>query len=479
VNTHKNGNDLRAMSYEAKQLFSLTLQSGELHANDILRLIPGRRLVVAGIWQGKTVVAKLFLDKRHAKRHADAELAGIKLLQERNIPSPKFYGESQSEDGCVHALIFEWLEADIDFARAWHQVSIRDALLPLLKALVIEVATQHVFGLTQRDLHLNNFLFANSSIWTLDAAQIESHGGRLPKKQSMDNLALLFSQLGADSENYQEILFKHYVNARGWAWKQEDLRELYFMTDLWGKERWKNYERKIFRNSTHFISKANWASESVCDREFYKNELMGFINNPEYVFSRTDVQVLKKGRSSTVIRVSMDGHDYVIKRYNIKNWWHWMRRCLRTTRAKKCWRIAQKLRLFGIHTARPVAYIENNIAGVRGKSYFVTEYVTGSNVNDYLQQNQADNLKQNSMVTKVCSLLSSLKKMAITHGDLKMTNLLVSQESEPVLIDLDGACEHRSVTILQRTSKKEWQRFLRNFDGAPSLRNKFTMGRVD
>lgn len=432
----------------------------DINVEKILRIIPGRRKVVLGTWHNKRIVAKLFFDKRRARRHFENELAGLKLLQQRNIPTPKLYHQGKCDDQQTYVMIFEYLHADIDLSQAWQQHAIRDELMPLLKMLVLEIATQHVFGLEQRDLHLNNFVIANNAVYTLDGAQIEYYGDILPKKDSMQNLALLFSQLGVDARPYQEELLKYYVQARGWILKPYDVPELFSMIDWWGKERWKKYEKKIFRTSTHFQASAAWRSEMVCGRAYMQPEVLAFLKQPESVFKRKDIVMLKNGRSSTVIRVKLDDRELVIKRYNIKHAWHWLRRCFRTTRAKKCWRIAQKLNLFGIQTASPVAYIENRFLGLRGKSYFVTEYVAGSNIKEYLQQNS---IKQNKIMDIVNSIIINLKKIAITHGDLKASNIVVTPEESVLLIDLDGAREHDNASTLEQVSQKEWQRFLRNF----------------
>ena len=60
-----------------------------------------------------------------------------------------------------------------------------------------------------------------------------------------------------------------------------------------------------------------------------------------------------------------------------------------------------------------------------------------------------------------------------SHGDLKITNILIDKQELPTFIDLDGAAEHTSWSGLWKGFKKDRRRFLRNFDSNPTLREKF------
>ena len=174
-----------------------------------------------------------------------------------------------------------------------------------------------------------------------------------------------------------------------------------------------------------------------------------------------------------MVRVTLDDHDLVVKRYNMKNIWHRLRRCLRTTRAYTAWRLAQKSRLFGVRTNKPVAYLEKICLGLTGKSYYVTEYVSGENAGDYINKHLHEDEKISLLVQRTASLLKNLAKLEISHGDLKITNILIDQHEQPVLIDFDGALEHESLTSLETAWRKEIKRFMQNFADQPKIREKF------
>src|SRR5205085_10128281 len=129
----------------------------------------------------------------------------------------------------IHVLLFERLFEAENLDEIWRKRKNTAELLPLLQAMTIELATHHVFGIVQHDLHLKNFLVIDRKIYTLDGAQIESFPYLLPKTPSMKNFALFLSQLGTGMQEQQKALFKHYAKARGWLVKEEDIKELFLM----------------------------------------------------------------------------------------------------------------------------------------------------------------------------------------------------------------------------------------------------------
>ena len=77
------------------------------------------------------------------------------------------------------------------------------------------------------------------------------------------------------------------------------------------------------------------------------------------------------------------------------------------------------------------------------------------------------------MDVRVCGLLRSLLSLRMSHGDLKMTNILLDKHYQPILIDLDGMQEHTHGKTLRKSWRKELHRFLRNFDVGSEIRESF------
>lgn len=466
--------DLHAAKFGFDAPFNLNLADDQVFsAEKVIRMIPKKRIVAFGLWQGKSVVAKLFFNPRHVRRHIQKELIGVKTLRENKIPTPPLCYNGYSADKRIYVLMFLRIHEAQNLEEIWRNKESIDALLPLLRAVTVELATQHVLGVLQQDMHLKNFLATEKTIFSLDGGKIKHFSYLLPKIPSMNNLALFLSQLGVGTEKYQEKLFRYYAKSRGWLLKKEDKIELFLSIKKWNELRWQRYKKKIFRNSSDFASIQDRRTNAMYDRRYAGLEFFAFLNNPDAVFNHSTAKILKAGRSSTVIKVILDRHELVIKRYNIKSLWHFLRRCLRPTRAAKCWRLAHKFNLFGVATAKPIAFIEKICLGLRGKSYFVMEYVSDKHAGEYFAQHPTQDEKASEMVTRITALLKNLAKLNITQGDLKVTNFLINHHEQPVLIDLDGAAEHVSLSSLRGAWRREIKRFLKNFRDQPSICEKF------
>lgn len=461
--------DLYHADYQFQTPFIVDLEQGEFFAERIVRLIPKKRMVAFGIWRGIPAVAKIFYDRKHARRHAETDARGVRLLEENKIPTPLLHYHGPATDKGIEVLIFARVQNAKSLLQLWRERESDAEVMPVLEQAMIELAIQHVLGVQQKDLHLGNFLVSGKSIYTLDGGQIDVHPEKLEHLQSIENVALFLSQLGSGVDAVQEQLFIAYARARGWLLKPHDTIELFYQIKRWNDMRWKKFAKKIFRDSTEFKRIRTLTTKAMVRRKYLGEELQMFLNQPDALFADEKAVFLKKGRSSTVIKARLDGSDYVIKRHNMKSIRHRLRRMLRPTRADKSWRLSLKMALFNVRTAPPVAYIESNFAGLRGKSYFVTEHVSGESLDQYVLNEQS----LENLASRVVSLLRGLFKLEITHGDLKSTNFIIDKFHQPVLIDLDGAKEHLSLTGLRTAWRHEISRFMRNFNQLPQVQQVF------
>lgn len=451
---------------------ALTDSDDSLFCKEIVRVMPGKRLVAFGTWAGKSVVAKLFFEPHHAMRHAKRDYEGIQALLENGVLTPPVFYQGTSHDKRIHVLIFERIEGAQSLDTIWQERSSIKELMPLMQALTIELATHHVLGILQQDLHFKNFLIRGRQIYTIDGGDVEVEDKPLSKQESINNLGLFFSQLGVGTNELQQALFQIYARSRSWIVTEHDITSLRSALRNFTKRRWEQYSKKIMRTCTAFVSHKTLRGLTIYDRDYESAELLACLKNPEIVFSASDTEILKAGRTTTVAKIRIDGKYFVIKRYNIKNSMHWLRRCLRATRAATGWRLAQWLRLVGIPTAKPVAFIEKRFLGLRGTSYLLMEYVDGVHAGDYFAAEGSDSANSIFTAHQIIFLFENLARLRITHGDLKMTNVLIAKQ-KPVLIDLDGMCVHSSFLGFKRAFQKEIKRFMENWRNVPIVYSMF------
>lgn len=447
---------------------SIPNSNNDINCEHIVRIIPKKRIVAFGIWNGKPIVAKIFFERVRAKEHFERELTAIEELILSGTPTPRLLWKGSLQKNRIHVLIFERILDATNLGTLWQQRKNTEELSSLMQAVTIELATQHVLGVVQTDLHLNNFLISKNQIYTLDAGSINFIHEILPKEQSLDHLGLFFSQLGVGTEKLQEKLFQAYVEARSWIVSKADTEALRRATQRWSQKRWERYEKKIQRNSTAFSCTNTFSALTIYDRSYQSPEFINFLKHPEAYIQRQDAQVLKAGNSSTVVKIKIDDRCFVVKRYNMKSFSHWLRRCLRQSRAMNSWLLAHHLTLFGVLTAKPVAFIENHILGLRGKSYFIMEAIEGVTAGAFFNQYKAEDPIYASMATRIIAQFFNLAHLRLMHGDLKMTNILIENQ-RPYLIDLDGMVEYRTQAGLQNAFRKEMQRFMKNWETRPEI----------
>ena len=145
----------------------------------------------------------------------------------------------------------------------------------------------------------------------------------------------------------------------------------------------------------------------VCDRTYYDDAMAAFLNNPDAVLK--DGRILKDGNSSTVFLIDLSGRLLVVKRYNMKNMWHALRRSYRQSRAWVSWRNAHLLKSIGINTPNPVAMMEKRLGPLRSVSYILTEYIDGTDIYHLLNSDKAEEIDLIGLVKQFGELLRKLR----------------------------------------------------------------------
>jgi len=223
----------------------------------------------------------------------------------------------------------------------------------------------------------------------------------------------------------------------------------------------RKWQRKLYRSGEQQRCQRSHTAFRVVKNSHDGAEMQKFLSDPDRMMARAEV--LKHGDSTTVVRLQLDGHDLVVKRYNIMGLLHGLKRLLQPSRAWRCWASAHILGRVGIRTAAPVAMMERRFGPLRRQAWFVTEYVEGEDALAVLSQCPADSPNWQQRLMQFSYLFSIMRKEQLVHGDMKATNFLLTDEGL-VVLDLDGSRRIGNSRKFHRCFNRDLARFLKNWE---------------
>ncbi|RMR54719.1 hypothetical protein ALP83_05198 [Pseudomonas syringae pv. actinidiae] len=444
---------------------SLTLAdaagSAELQLLTLLRVLPGQRYVGAGVWRGRTVLAKLLVGDK-AARHFQRELAGVRLLAEQGLTTPLLLADGL-QDGEGGWLLFEFLEQASSLGDAWNTVQdlppLADEQQAVLGEALSAIARQHAKGLWQEDLHLDNLLRHNGQLYLIDGAGIraEQAGTPLSRQKVLENLGVFFAQLPRSFEPFTEELLVHYLlsNAEH-GLPMEALQKQIDKVRSW---RLKDFMSKTVRDCSLF-SVEDSASVFRAVRREEEAAMLPVLDQADALLDKG--HLYKTGGAASVGRVEISGRTLVIKRYNIKNFSHWLKRFWRPSRAWHSWREGNRLMFLGIATPKPLAVQEKRFLGLRSKAWLVTEFIEGPDIIERFAPHVETGDAPEAELLALDTLFAQLIQARISHGDFKGHNLFWHTDRW-AMIDLDAMQQHSSHSSFAAAYARDRARFMRNW----------------
>jgi tRNA A-37 threonylcarbamoyl transferase component Bud32 len=442
-----------------------------LDCHEVVRAIPGRRLVCRGAWQGKDVFIKLYLD---GGKHWQVECRGLQALADKGIAAPAVLHTGTADCGALYVIVLQAIQPAETLETALSQAHEEAARIALLQQAVVCIASHHCAGLEQRDIHLNNFLLAGECLYTLDGGGIHDSGdAELSVTQSRENLALFFAELYPDDDAFIDRVLPVYLQRRSWSSDDLPVATLRQRINHFRDRRLRRFLKKVFRDCSAFICEHSWRLFRVYDRTMDSAEMVEFLADPDASLQQADAQYLKQGNTCTLWMTRVDGRHLVVKRYNIKGLRHRLGRAFRKTRAAVSWKNAHRLGMYGILTAQPVALIEERFGPLRGRAWYISEFVAGDDASSLCGQTTLDKVGQIRAGQQVTDLLAQLALSSLRHGDMKATNFILSQQGA-VVIDLDAMQKHVAPESFRRAQRRDLMRFMRNWEDCPEIKAMFT-----
>ncbi|EJM29371.1 lipopolysaccharide kinase InaA family protein [Pseudomonas sp. GM25] len=435
--------------------------AADLQLLSLLRVLPGQRYVGAGVWRGRPVLAKLLVGNK-AARHFQRELEGVKLLAAQGMTTPLLLADGL-KDGEGGWLLFEFLEGAESLGDAWSKVESLPVLADEQSAVLAEalgaIGQLHGKGLWQEDLHLDNLLRHGGQLYLIDGAGIcaETAGQPLSRQKVLENLGVFFAQLPKSLEPFTEELLVYYLLSNSeHALPLEALQKQIDKVRAW---RLKDYLIKVGRECTLFsVKRGAFGLRSIRREE--EPAILPVLEQADALLDQG--HLYKTGGAASVGKVEVAGRPLVIKRYNIKNFAHWLKRFWRPSRAWHSWREGNRLTFLGIATPKPLAVLETRFFWLRSKAYLITEHLAGPDIIErfapYVESGEAPE----SELLALDQLFARLIAERISHGDFKGHNLFW-QEDRWALIDLDSMCQHGSVGSFAPAYARDRARFMRNW----------------
>lgn len=451
---------------------SLTLADAagpaQLQLLTLLRVLPGQRYVGAGVWRGRPVLAKLLVGGK-AARHFQRERDGVRLLAEQGLTTPLLLAEGL-QDGEGGWLLFEWLENAPSLGDDWSRLErlppLADEQQAVLGQALSAIALLHAKGLWQEDLHLDNLLRHDGRLYLIDGAGIcvEQAGQPLSRQKVLENLGVFFAQLPKAFEPFTEELLVHYLlsNAEHGV-PMEALQKQIDKVRTW---RLKDFLDKTGRDCSLF-SVVDSTSVFQAIRREEEAAMLPVLDQADALLDRG--HLYKTGGAATVGRVEMAGRALVVKRYNIKDFSHWLKRFWRPSRAWHSWREGNRLAFLGIATPKPLAVREQRVLGLRSKAYLVTEFLPGPDIIERFAPYVESGEVPEGELLALDQLFGQLIRERISHGDFKGHNLFW-HEDRWALIDLDAMQQHASQASFAAAFARDRARFMRNWPEGSALR---------
>ena len=432
--------------------FQLPRQEGvpEVVLERLLRSLPPRRATYVGSFGGTAAIIKLFsTDEPQARRDYAREVEGLTLLTRAGLPTPELLFSGPAGDG-ASLVVTRYLDGSEDLLSLIQAPPGRMEELEVGHQLGVMMARLHRHRLIHRDAHLGNFLCWQKQVVLIDGGGIGRNRALFKSRANLTNLALLLAQLPVNKGGLAGALMKGYG---------VDYRAIGRYLNAQRRARERRYLKKSLRSCTEFKAEKGEGRRVVVRRELTDDpDMQHLLQNPDRAIEHG--QPLKQGNSATLARIRE--RPWVIKRYNIKSSWHRWRLAFRRSRASSSWLNGYRLRMWGLSTPLPLALIEQRIGWFPDRAYLVMEYSPSSSCTDYLKQ---DDAKSQQVIDELVLTTQQLQLLGLSHGDMKVDNLLYSEKSI-TLLDLDSLRRWRHQKTLRRAIAADQQRLLRNWDEA-------------
>jgi hypothetical protein len=182
----------------------------------VLRLLPGKRVVLRGDFNGRAVAIKLFARNASSARHIARERQGLERVRAAGLQCPRLLAQFETRCGRFEGLAYEFLDGAIDLAQSWPHFDVAQKRLWLRRLLDATLQLHQRAGAYQYDIHLGNFMYRDEQLFILDLGSIARGSAPLPRRRCIANLGQLVAQFDIGERPLLDAAVAQYFAQCGW-----------------------------------------------------------------------------------------------------------------------------------------------------------------------------------------------------------------------------------------------------------------------
>lgn len=190
------------------------------------------------------------------------------------------------------------------------------------------------------------------------------------------------------------------------------------------------------KKNQHFYRHKNFFTHIVCDKDFLSEEMQALLADPDDYMNRGHAKIIQNSFKNKIAFLEIGKIGAIIKIHSYKSTWHKIKRFFRRTRASKSWHYSLLFNGNGIPTPRPIAYKETRIGPLRGRSYFIYEWVDGMSGEEYFRNNEKNPEKIQKAIHSIIEITRKIRGLGLIHGDIRLANMIFRGD-EIYLTDFD------------------------------------------
>lgn len=352
----------------------------------------------------------------------------------------------------------------LDHYLAEHPPVVMSARKQLTHALAGYISSLHSAGVSHPDFHPGNLLVREESgetrFFLIDVHDIRC-ASPLSARERLANLTLLNRWFRLRATRSDRLRFwRAYA---GPDWSPDDARELECLTDRSVTQLWESRDGRCLRENRHFRRIRGAGVDGFCERQVEDSIVSALLADPDAIFQRPNVAILKNSRSSTVCAFDAPTEaglrGLVFKRFCVTRWYDPLIDLFRPAPVLRAWKNGHALLARGLPTPRPMLFLQRRRLGLSTVGYVLFERIDDAHhLHDAVAR---ASIELRRIVDQLAGWIRLMHERGISHRDLKAANILVTAEGGCQFLDLVGARIQRRVD--RRTRVRDLMRLNASF----------------